>query len=82
MKPLIAAAANKYNGKIKFEIINVDKKQELAQEYDIKSIPTIIYLNAEGKIISKSIGYIPTEELDQHLSEILQIKNLWQKLMK
>lgn len=38
--------------------IDVDKNQELAQYYNVQSIPTIVVLNSEGKEMRREVGFI------------------------
>lgn len=42
--------------------INVDENMELAMEYKVVSIPLIVVLK-DGKIVNKSLGYCPKEEI-------------------
>lgn len=51
MSPIIDEIAEEVGDKIKVGKINVDENQELAMEYEVMSIPTIIILqNGEVKI--------------------------------
>ena len=42
--------------------INVDQEMELAMEFKIVSIPTLVLMEG-GKVKAKSIGYSPKEEI-------------------
>ena len=42
--------------------VNVDEEMELALEYGVSSIPTLVVLQ-DGETIAKSIGYSPKEEI-------------------
>ena len=59
---------------IKFVKVNVDDNPEIAQQYGIMSIPTMIGFKNGGKVAS-SLGFMPREELEavvkQTLSECL-----------
>ena len=39
--------------------IDVDQNQALAQQYGIRSIPTLVVLNAEGKETGRDVGFLP-----------------------
>jgi thioredoxin len=58
--PVIEALAEEYKDKVVIGKINVDEEQELAQKYDVKSIPTIIVFK-EGKEVDRKTGF-PGEE--------------------
>lgn len=46
--------------------LNVDEEQELAQEFGVMSIPTMI-LFKEGKAVSQIIGVQPKEALEEFI---------------
>lgn len=48
LKPIYKQAAEKYAGKVQFYSIDVDANAKLAEKYRIKSVPTIIVIDAKG----------------------------------
>ena len=50
--------------------IDVDKAQELAMEYDIEAVPTMIIFK-NGTAIDRLGGYYPKEELEEELKRYL-----------
>jgi thioredoxin 1 len=60
MHPIIEEVAKEEN--IKVIKVDVDKHDELARNYGIMSIPTII-LFRNGNLVEKNIGFIPKEQL-------------------
>ncbi|ABR56174.1 Thioredoxin domain [Methanococcus aeolicus Nankai-3] len=40
--------------------IDTDKNQNLANQYGVRALPTIVYIK-DGKIVDKTIGYKPEE---------------------
>lgn len=51
--------------------IDVDELDELASDYNINSVPTLLFFN-NGQLVKKSIGYHDKEEL---LNIINDLKN-------
>ena len=47
--------------------VNVDEEQELAMQFQVMSIPTLI-LFKEGKPVATSIGFRPKEDIEAMLS--------------
>jgi len=47
--------------------INVDEEMELAMEFKIASIPTLVVMK-NGRISAKTIGYCPREEIEALLN--------------
>ena len=66
LAPVIEEIANEYAGKVKVGKVNVDDERELALEYGVSSIPTVmVFQNGETK--ATSVGYRPKEEIEQLL---------------
>jgi thioredoxin 1 len=63
LKPIIEALASEYEGKIEIKSINVDENKELAQKFEVKAIPTLVFLDAKGNELSRIIGLVPRDTL-------------------
>ncbi len=46
--------------------VNVDEQPELAREYDVMSIPTLLVFR-NGELVRQTVGYCSLEELDDLL---------------
>ena len=64
LAPVIEEIANEYAGKVKVGKVNVDDERELALEYGVSSIPTVMVFQ-NGEIKATSVGYRPKEEIEQ-----------------
>ena len=70
MGPVVEEFANDYAGKVKVGKVNVDEEPELAQEYGIMSIPTIIIFK-EGKIVNQVVGARAKSDLEAILQDFI-----------
>ncbi len=61
--PSIEEIAKEHSDKVKVGKVNVDDEQELAIEFGIASIPTIL-LFENGQVVKKSVGYRTKEQLE------------------
>ena len=61
ISPVIEAVA-KENETIKFVKINVDEAQDLAMEYNIMSIPTLVVIK-NGEEVNRTVGLLDKSEL-------------------
>lgn len=61
LSPIVDEIAEENSG-VKVCKVNVDDEPELAQSFDVSSIPTLVVLK-NGKLINKSVGYIPKDEI-------------------
>lgn len=71
MAPAMEQMEKKYAGKIEFRKIDVDQEPELAQQYNITGVPTIVVLSADGKILDSTVGLQTVDELDKMFSALL-----------
>jgi thioredoxin 1 len=69
--PTVEELAQKYEGKIKICKANVDEVPEIASEYAVLSIPTLIFFK-KGKRIDEVTGAISKEELEEHIEKALK----------
>ncbi len=61
LSPIVDEIANERTD-IKVGKINVDEQQELAAQFKIMSIPTLVLIK-DGEIVNKSVGAIPKEQI-------------------
>lgn len=64
LAPVISEIAEKYDGKIKVGKVNVDEEAELSMQFQISSIPAVLYFE-NGKLSNTSVGYCTAEELEE-----------------
>lgn len=70
VSPIIDEIAEEYDGKIKVGKVNVDEEGELASEFAIVSIPTILILK-NGKIVEKLVGVRSKDDFCDVIDKIL-----------
>src|SRR3990167_265126 len=68
MSPILEELSEDFKGKIKFGKINVDENRELAQKFNILSIPNFI-LFKDGKKAEQFIGAMPAENFSEKLKK-------------
>ena len=56
--PVISQIAEENEGKIKVGKVNVDEEYELAAQYGIQSIPTVLLFKG-GEVVEQSLGFKP-----------------------
>jgi thioredoxin 1 len=61
--PILSDVAQEYNAK-KIFTINVDEERELAQYYQIKSVPTTLAMK-QGAVITRCLGCLKKETILQ-----------------
>ena len=70
VSPIIDELAEEYKGKLKVGKVNVDEQGELASEYAVVSIPTIMIIR-NGKVEEKLVGARSKDEFCDLIDSIL-----------
>jgi thioredoxin 1 len=68
--PVLKDLARDYKDKIKIAKIDVDAEGELAQQFNIVSIPTILVFN-KGQVVKQQIGAVPRQALEKMIKEVI-----------
>ena len=64
LKPVLEQV-EKEHPEVEFEAINIDEQQELAEKYEVMSIPTLVILNDDGEIHETLVGVKSRTEIEQ-----------------
>lgn len=62
LSPVIGEIAEENEGRIKVGKVNVDEEPELARQFGIMSIPTLIVFK-DGKVTGQTMGVQPKESI-------------------
>lgn len=74
-KPIFEEAKDRYSGQIEFKTIDVDAEKELAQQFNITSIPAIVFIDAEGNEINRIIGFTDKDSFDKAINDNFKLNN-------
>jgi len=66
LSPVIAELAEELEGKVKVGKVNVDEQNELAMQYRVASIPTLL-LFKNGELVKTTVGFMPKNTLIEEL---------------
>ena len=68
--PIIEKLAEKYDGKIVVGKCDVEECEDLAAEYNIRNIPTILFIK-NGIIVNKVVGAVGEAKLEEAFQSLL-----------
>ncbi len=68
--PIIEELGIEYQDKAKICKINTDEEQDLAIEYEIRSIPTILFFK-DGKKVNQILGVVTKAKLKEELDKLI-----------
>lgn len=63
MQRILTPMMTEYQGKVDIRIINVYEERALAQQFRIVTIPTQVFINAQGKELFRHIGVYPRDSI-------------------
>ncbi|OGX27329.1 MAG: thioredoxin [Omnitrophica WOR_2 bacterium RIFCSPHIGHO2_01_FULL_48_9] len=70
LSPIVDEVAEELKSQLKVVKVNVDDSQELAMQYGIMSIPTLLVFK-KGEIVAQMVGAMPKQQLLNKIKPIL-----------
>ena len=67
---LIEELAAEYEGKAIIGKVNVEDEDDLATQFGIRNIPTVLFIK-NGNVVDKQVGACPKSELENKLTALL-----------
>jgi thioredoxin 1 len=71
IEPVVHRLADEYQGKVKFVKVDTDANQELAMQFGIMSIPTVMFFS-NGKVEDIVVGAVPAPVLKSKVDSLLK----------
>lgn len=71
MAPVLESAEKQLGSQINFAKVDVDEQQQLAAEFDIMSIPTLVVFK-DGKPVKRMSGYRPLDTFVEELKSAVE----------
>lgn len=68
--PIIEELSDEYSGSVLVGKVDIDSNQELAMQYSIRSIPTILILK-NGEVVHRHVGAITKPALQAKIDDCL-----------
>ena len=68
LSPVVDAIAEQYEGKALIGKINVDEEPDLARQFGVMSIPTVVFLK-NGREFDRKVGVMPAEAFTEILDK-------------
>ena len=68
--PTVEALADAYQGRVKVAKLDVDHNQITAQQYGVRSIPTLLIFKG-GRVVGQLVGAVPRSKLENELQKHL-----------
>lgn len=66
--PILEELEEDYGDRVTFEKIDVDENEDVANEYQVRSIPTVVIEDDDG-VVERFVGVTQREQLEDALEE-------------
>jgi len=70
LAPTLEELAQDHEDDLKIVKVNVDEDGELAQEYGVMSIPTMIVFK-DGEAVERIVGVMPKDKIEKQINEYI-----------
>jgi thioredoxin 1 len=67
--PVIEELSKEYAGKVKIGKVNVDNEGELAAQFNIMSIPALVFFK-NGKVVDTIVGAVPKAHIVERIKAV------------
>ncbi len=68
--PIISELAEEYDGRITVGKCDVEENEDLALEYGVRNIPTIVFIKG-GQVVDKIVGAQPKAKIQEKFESLL-----------
>lgn len=66
--PVLEELSTEYDGKLKIGKVDVDKEQDLASQYNVVSIPTLLLVKG-GEVVKQQVGAVPRQQIEEMIKD-------------
>ena len=70
LSPTVDEIAEEYAGKVEVVKCNVDDADQIAMQYRIMSIPTLLYFKG-GQLVDRTVGLVDKDDIVARLSKLI-----------
>jgi thioredoxin 1 len=70
VSPVVEAISKDFEGKLKAVKVNTDENTEIAGQFGITGIPTLIFFKG-GQEVDRVVGFMPKERLAEKVTSVL-----------
>lgn len=62
LAPIIESVMEEYEGMVRFVKVDIDLYPDLAEKYEIQSVPTLLFFNGK-ELVRRESGFMPASEI-------------------
>ena len=70
LRPVLQTIRQSYAGKLEVLVIDIQKNEKLAREYQIQVIPTVIFFDRSGKEVFRHQGFMSEDRIKEQIAKM------------
>lgn len=71
LAPIIEELATEYEGRVNIGKCDVEEDDELAMQFQVSSIPTVVFFNKQGEVFKRLVGLQSKTTLVENIEQLL-----------
>ena len=71
LAPIIEELATEYEGRVNIGKCDVEEDEELPMQFQVSSIPTIVFFNKQGEMFKRLVGLQSKNTLVENIEQLL-----------
>jgi thioredoxin 1 len=71
LSPIFEQLSDEMNGQAKFFKVDIDENVDLARQFNVSSVPTMIIFR-NGEVLDRLVGFVPKENIIKKIQDHLQ----------
>ncbi len=71
LAPVIEELATEYEGRVNIGKCDVEEDDELAMQFQVSSIPTVVFFNKQGEMFKRLVGLQSKATLVENIEQLL-----------
>ena len=68
--PVVEQVATDYDGKLRVGKVNTDDNQQVASQFNIRAIPTLLFFK-NGEVVDQIVGQVNADQLAERVNAVL-----------
>lgn len=70
MSKVLDQFSTAHSNTIETQIVNVREFPDVARLYQVRYVPTLVFLDETGKMLDKQVGYMPLDALEKYWTNL------------
>ncbi len=72
MAPVVEATAGEFSGKVAFAKVNIERDPSLAEKWEVRSIPTLLFFR-DGELVRRHSGLLTAQALSRTVRRTFKV---------